>query len=97
MRGRTFKNAFIIADEMQNATPNQMKMLLTRIGDDSQMVVTGDTQQTDRSRSKNVLLDFSDLYTQFCETNHIAMCFFTNQDIERHPVVKEVLEIYGDK
>ena len=97
MRGRTFKNAFIIADEMQNATPNQMKMLLTRIGDDSQMVVTGDTQQTDRSRSKNGLIDFSELYTQFGETNHIAMCFFTNQDIERHPVVKEVLEIYGDK
>ena len=51
MRGRTFKNAFIIADEMQNATPNQMKMLLTRIGDESRMAVTGDIQQTDRQES----------------------------------------------
>ena len=74
-----------------------MKMLLTRIGDDSQMVVTRDVQQTDRPESKNGLIDFSGLYNQFGETNHIAMCFFTNQDIERHPVVKEVLEIYGDK
>jgi phosphate starvation-inducible PhoH-like protein len=48
MRGRTFKNSWIIADEMQNATPSQMKMLLTRLGDGSKMVVTGDTKQADR-------------------------------------------------
>ena len=48
MRGRTFKRSFILADEMQNATPNQMKMLLTRIGTDSKMVVTGDLEQADR-------------------------------------------------
>ena len=48
MRGRTFKNAFIIADEMQNATPSQMKMLLTRLGEGSKMAVTGDLQQADR-------------------------------------------------
>jgi len=61
MRGRTFKQAFIIADEMQNATPNQMKMLLTRIGEDSRMVVTGDIQQTDRKEAQNGLLDFKKL------------------------------------
>ena len=57
MRGRTFKNSIIIADEMQNATPSQMKMLLTRIGENSRMVVTGDLQQADRMNS-NGLLDF---------------------------------------
>jgi len=57
MRGRTFKNAVIIADEMQNATPSQMKMLLTRLGTGSQMVVTGDLQQADRP-SNNGLLEF---------------------------------------
>ena len=53
MRGRTFKNAFIIADEMQNATDSQMKMLLTRIGDNSKIVVTGDLNQHDRGYESN--------------------------------------------
>ena len=57
MRGRTFKKAFIVADEMQNATESQMKMLLTRIGEHSQMAVTGDLNQADRM-SNNGLLDF---------------------------------------
>src|SRR6056300_1109907 len=57
MRGRTFKNSYIIADEMQNATQNQMKMLLTRIGTESQMVVTGDLNQADRLKD-NGLIDF---------------------------------------
>jgi phosphate starvation-inducible PhoH-like protein len=59
MRGRTFKNSFIIADEMQNSTPNQMKMLTTRIGDDSRMIITGDLKQTDiNTDSVNGLRDF---------------------------------------
>jgi phosphate starvation-inducible PhoH-like protein len=57
MRGRTFKNSFIIADEMQNATPSQMKMLLTRLGENSKMAVTGDLQQADRPTA-NGLVDF---------------------------------------
>ena len=57
MRGRTFKQAFIIADEMQNSTPNQMMMLTTRIGDDSKMVITGDLKQTDRGERGNGLSD----------------------------------------
>lgn len=57
MRGRTFKQSFIIADEMQNSTPNQMMMLTTRIGDDSKMVITGDLKQTDRGKSSNGLSD----------------------------------------
>ena len=97
MRGRTFKNAFIIADEMQNATPNQMKMLLTRVGDDSRMVITGDIQQTDRRESQNGLLDFSKLYDKYKDSKYIDMITFDYHDIERHPAVKEVLNIYGDK
>jgi phosphate starvation-inducible PhoH-like protein len=57
MRGRTFKNAFIIADEMQNSSPNQMKMLVTRLGDNSRMVITGDLQQSD-IKGENGLNDF---------------------------------------
>jgi len=97
MRGRTFKNAFIIADEMQNATPNQMKMLLTRIGDDSRMVVTGDIQQTDRREAQNGLLDFSRLYNGYRDSQLIDFVTFDYADIERHPAVREVLDIYGDK
>jgi phosphate starvation-inducible PhoH-like protein len=95
MRGRTFKNAFVIADEMQNATPSQMKMLLTRLGDNSRMVVTGDLNQADRPR-ENGLLEFCDLYGQGGDSRMIAMARFETKDVERHPVVKEVLKIYKE-
>jgi phosphate starvation-inducible PhoH-like protein len=95
MRGRTFKNAFIVADEMQNATPSQMKMLLTRIGDGSRMVVTGDLNQADRP-SENGLLEFCELYGQGGDYRMIAMAEFESRDIERHPVVKEILSIYKE-
>jgi len=97
MRGRTFKNAFVIADEMQNATPSQMKMLLTRIGDDSRMVVTGDIAQTDRKEYENGLLDFQKLYDAYLDSEYISVSKFNHEDIERHPAVAEVLDIYGDK
>jgi phosphate starvation-inducible PhoH-like protein len=97
MRGRTFKNAFVIADEMQNATPSQMKMLLTRIGDDSRMVVTGDIAQTDRKEYENGLLDFQKLYDAYLNSEYISVSKFDHEDIERHPAVAEVLDIYGDK
>ena len=97
MRGRTFKNAFVIADEMQNATPSQMKMLLTRIGDDSRMVVTGDIAQTDRKEYENGLLDFQKLYDAYLDSEYISVSKFDHEDIERHPAVAEVLDIYGDK
>ena len=94
MRGRTFKDSYIIADEMQNATPNQMKMLLTRIGQGSKMVVTGDLAQADRLKD-NGLIDFVN-HLEKSNTQHIAVCHFAQGDIERHEAVKEVLEIYGD-
>jgi phosphate starvation-inducible protein PhoH len=95
MRGRTFKNAVIIADEMQNATPSQMKMLLTRLGIGSKMVVTGDLQQADRP-SNNGLLEFLNLYGNFKNHKYVDLCKFTVGDIERHEAVKEILAIYGD-
>ena len=95
MRGRTFKKAVIIADEMQNATPSQMKMLLTRLGQKSKMVVTGDLQQADRP-SNNGLLEFLKLFNNFKENRYVDVCHFTASDIERHEAVKEVLAIYGD-
>jgi len=95
MRGRTFKDAVIIADEMQNATPSQMKMLLTRLGQGSKMVVTGDLQQADRP-SNNGLLEFLGLFNDFRSHQYVDVCHFTQKDIERHEAVKEILAIYGD-
>jgi phosphate starvation-inducible PhoH-like protein len=95
MRGRTFKNAFIVADEMQNATPSQMKMLLTRLGENSRMVVTGDLNQADRP-SENGLLEFCSLYGQGGDYRMIAMAQFGTRDVERHPVVREILSIYKE-
>ena len=95
MRGRTFKNAVVVADEMQNATPSQMKMLLTRLGQGSQMVVTGDLQQADRP-SNNGLLEFLGLYNNFQGHRYVDLVKFDVQDVERHDAVKEILAIYGD-
>jgi len=94
MRGRTFKDSFIIADEMQNATPNQMKMLLTRIGNNSKMVVTGDLAQADRLKD-NGLIDFVN-HLDSAETTRISTVQFHHGDIERHEAVTEVLKVYGD-
>jgi phosphate starvation-inducible PhoH-like protein len=96
MRGRTFKNAFIIADEMQNATPGQMKMLLTRLGEGSKMVVTGDTRQADRADPDNGLLDFRHLVEQYQKSQYVAGCELTGRDVHRHPAVLEVLKIYKE-
>ena len=95
MRGRTFKNAYIVADEMQNATINQMKMLLTRLGENSKMVVTGDLAQADRMND-NGLINFCNLLADKPGLKHIDVIQFDQRDIERHDAVKEVLKIYGD-
>ena len=97
MRGRTFKNSWIIADEMQNATPSQMKMLLTRLGEGSKIVVTGDTRQADRKEADNGLLNFKrlvDEYTAKCK--YVNGVEFTGKDIMRHPAVSEILKIYKE-
>lgn len=96
MRGRTFKGAWIVADEMQNATPGQIKMLLTRLGEGSKIVVTGDTRQADRKDPDNGLLDFKRLFEQFEDSKYIDGVEFTAKDIARHPAVAEVLKIYKE-
>lgn len=95
MRGRTFKNAYIIADECQLCTPNQMKMLLTRIGENSRMVVTGDLAQADRG-ADNGLRDFL-TKLEGKRLMHLDVVRFDKQDIERHDAVREVLNLYGDE
>lgn len=95
MRGRTFKYSWVIADEMQNGTPDQMKMLLTRIGDGSFMTITGDLKQHDRGFEKNGLLDFLERL-KLNNTKSISVCRFERQHVERDPLVGEVLGIYGE-
>ena len=98
MRGRTFEDSWIIADEMQNATKSQMKMLLTRIGNGTKMIVTGDLKQHDRGFSENGLSDFVQLVKHYEQEKlkHIAISRFDMMDVERHPAVTEVLRIYGE-
>ena len=93
MRGRTFKNCWIVADEMQNSTVTQMKMLLTRIGENSRLVITGDCEQHDRKNEINGLEDFLNKL-KGRRSDSITNIEFDKSDIERENVVKEVLEIY---
>jgi phosphate starvation-inducible PhoH-like protein len=92
MRGRTFDNSYIIADEMQNSTPAQMKMLLTRVGENSKLVITGDLDQSDLGY-KNGLRDFYDriLNKKF---KNISLVSFLNKDIQRSEIVKTIVKIY---
>jgi len=100
MRGRTFKRCFIIADEMQNSTPNQMLMLTTRIGNDSKMVITGDLKQSDRPSDKNGLLDVMNKIRDYKARNMgdgvgIEIIEMNHSDIERSPIVSKILDIYN--
>lgn len=95
MRGRTFKHAYVIADEMQNATPDQTKMLLTRIGEGSSMVLTGDLRQHDRGFDKNGLKDFLERFAANRKSS-MAVCTFGREHIERDELVAEVLDVYGE-
>jgi len=94
MRGRTFKNCWIVADEMQNSTISQMKMLLTRLGDQSRLVITGDLDQHDKATEQNGLEDFLDKF-KGKRSSSIGSFEFDRSDIQREEVVKEVLDIYA--
>ena len=96
MRGRTFKNAWIIADEMQNATPSQCKMLMTRIGENSKIVITGDIEQADRSHNNNGLMDICSRLENN-SVNGIAVCNLNVQDIQRHKIIDSVLRLYASE
>ena len=94
MRGRTFENCIILADEMQNSTHNQMKMILTRISFGSKLILNGDLEQSDSSR--NGLKDFIDKYENYNNPkDEIRVIKFKNKDVQRHNVIKTVLDIYG--
>ncbi len=94
MRGRTFKNAWIVADEMQNSTISQMKMLLTRLGENSRLIITGDLEQFDKPNEINGLEDFLSKF-KGKRSSSIGSFQFERDDIQREEVVKEVLDIYA--
>jgi phosphate starvation-inducible PhoH-like protein len=99
MRGRTFKNAFIIADEMQNCSPNQMIMLLTRLGENSKIVITGDLKQCDKEWSglKDLLEKLELFYNdkEIMKKDGIGIIEFTNLDVQRSELVSKILKIYN--
>ena len=95
MRGRTFKNSWIIADEMQNATPAQAKMLMTRIGSGSKIVITGDVEQADRRAGDNGLIDLSERLER-SPVQGITVCRMEARDVQRHRIIGSVLKLYAD-
>jgi phosphate starvation-inducible PhoH-like protein len=94
MRGRTFKNSIILADEMQNSSPVQMKMLSTRIGVNSRLIITGDLNQSDIPK-ENGLRDLVSKVERYNNTEMIKIIRFDNDDVERSEIVKKVIEIYN--
>ena len=96
MRGRNFHNCFIILDEAQNTTVNQIKMAMTRVGQDSKMIITGDLKQKDRQFTKDDGLGDFLLRLSNTKSNLIDSVTFERGDIERSKVVSEVLKLYGE-
>ncbi len=92
MRGRTLDNAFIILDEAQNTTPEQMKMFLTRIGFGSKVVVTGDDTQKDLPKGQASGLDVAVKVVR--DIDDIAICNLTSKDVVRHPLVQKIVQAY---
>lgn len=94
MRGRTLNNCFIILDEAQNSTKEQMKMFLTRLGKKSKAVITGDITQIDLPNAFSGLVHVIPLIK---EIPGISVCDFTNDDVMRHPLVKKIIKAYENK
>jgi len=92
MRGRTLSNAFVVLDEAQNATSMQMKMFLTRLGEGSRMVVTGDRTQVDLPRG--VSSGLADAERLLASIPKISFNYFTSKDVVRHPLVAAIIEAY---
>ncbi|WP_413442648.1 PhoH family protein [Synechococcus sp. MIT S1220] len=95
MRGRTLSDAFVILDEAQNTTPAQMRMVLTRLGERSRMVVTGDTTQVDLAPGQlSGLIEASEVLDG---VDGVAVCRLTSADVVRHPLVQRVVEAYAKR
>ena len=92
MRGRTLANAFVVLDEAQNATTMQMKMFLTRLGEGSRMVITGDRSQVDLPRG--VASGLSDAERLLKGVGDISFSYFTAKDVVRHPLVAKIIQAY---
>ncbi|MBZ8119711.1 PhoH family protein [Roseovarius sp. LXJ103] len=92
MRGRTLANAFVVLDEAQNATSMQMKMFLTRLGEGSRMVITGDRTQIDLPRG--VPSGLADAERLLSTIPKISFNYFTSKDVVRHPLVAAIIEAY---
>ena len=92
MRGRTLARSFVIIDEAQNTTPVQMKMVLTRLGDDSRMVVTGDLSQVDLPPGQKSGLEHAAAILD--DVEGVGIIHLTGGDVVRHPVVARILAAY---
>ena len=92
MRGRTLSNAFVVLDEAQNATSMQMKMFLTRLGEGSRMVITGDRSQVDLPRG--VTSGLADAERLLHSIEKISFNYFTSKDLGRHPLVAAIIDAY---
>ena len=95
MRGRTFKSSWIVADEMQNATPAQVKMLMSRIGQGSRIAITGDVEQADRQSDENGLRDLC-CRLQDRAVPGIDLVMLSGRDTQRHALINSILELYQD-
>lgn len=96
-RGRNFKNSWVVLDEAQNCTPSQLKMIMTRIGLGSKIVITGDTNQADRNKIDNGLLDLVKKLKASNAVPGLRECKLDNSDIRRHPIIGHILKLYGDE
>lgn len=92
-RGRNFKYSYVILDEAQNCTPSQLKMIMTRIGDNTKIIITGDVDQADRKQAENGLLDLRNRLSKIFVPG-LAYCQFDAKDIQRHQIIEHVLKLY---
>jgi phosphate starvation-inducible PhoH-like protein len=93
MRGRTLNNCFIILDEAQNATHQQMKMFLTRIGFNSKAVITGDVTQVDIDRQQSGLIECEKILKGI---DGVGFVYLSDADVVRHPVVRNIIRAYEE-
>ena len=94
MRGRTLSDAFVVLDEAQNTTPEQMKMFLTRIGFGSKVIVTGDASQKDLPSGTRSGLDVAMQVLK--KVDGISFCELTSKDVVRHPLVQKIVQAYDE-
>jgi phosphate starvation-inducible PhoH-like protein len=92
-RGRNFKHSYVVLDEAQNATPGQLKMIMTRIGVGSKIVITGDVEQADRKTADNGLMDLQNRLGKGVIPG-LQLCNFELKDVQRHKIIEHVLRLY---